>query len=225
MLPHNISRGEPIPCVHHRITDLFHTNPRHALYSAGDGSEAVYQTSSLNNITLFSSVHVHKVTRMLRLALPCRSFPSAKPTCVPSGNRCTRQVERMCRAPVEEFKSPCLPGFWSISQLLRIMTVSDDLRCLLEDHTPEWTHHHWSWGNLAPLLLVLFPLWWVTVIVYRIWFHPLSHIPGPRLAAATHLYHAYYQVHQGGMFFKKRPELMDKYGKFCSEAGGGMLTW
>ncbi|KAF8247342.1 cytochrome P450 [Wilcoxina mikolae CBS 423.85] len=92
------------------------------------------------------------------------------------------------------------------------MTVSDDIRCLLEDHTPEWTHPHQQWSNLAALLLLLFLAFWLILIIYRIWFHPLSHIPGPRLAAATYLYHAYYQVYKGGMFFKKRPELLAKYG-------------
>lgn len=33
----------------------------------------------------------------------------------------------------------------------------------------------------------------------RIYFHPLSTIPGPRLAAATHLYEAYYNILRQGL--------------------------
>ncbi|RFU72541.1 benzoate 4-monooxygenase cytochrome p450 [Trichoderma arundinaceum] len=31
-------------------------------------------------------------------------------------------------------------------------------------------------------------------IIYRLYFHPLSHIPGPKLTACTHLYEFYYNV-------------------------------
>ncbi|KAF8538331.1 cytochrome P450 [Trichophaea hybrida] len=61
----------------------------------------------------------------------------------------------------------------------------------------------------APLLWLIFC---ALVVIRRIWFHPLSHVPGPKLAAATHLYHAYYQVWRGGEFYQHRPALHAKYG-------------
>jgi len=65
-------------------------------------------------------------------------------------------------------------------------------------------------------VLIYGPLLWLVfctlVVIRRIWFHPLSHVPGPKLAAATYLYHAYYQVWRGGEFYKHRPALHAKYG-------------
>lgn len=44
---------------------------------------------------------------------------------------------------------------------------------------------------LVPVALVVF----VTAkLVYNIWFHPLRDYPGPFLARATRLYHAYYDI-------------------------------
>lgn len=47
----------------------------------------------------------------------------------------------------------------------------------------------------------------------RIYFHPLSAIPGPRLAAATHLYEAYYNILRQGLS-KRVIELHTKYSLY-----------
>jgi hypothetical protein len=55
-------------------------------------------------------------------------------------------------------------------------------------------------SNKAPGLLLgtlLFYLFYK--YTRRIYFHPLSSIPGPRLAAATHLYEAYYNILRQGL--------------------------
>ncbi|KAH0566183.1 hypothetical protein GP486_000415 [Trichoglossum hirsutum] len=51
-------------------------------------------------------------------------------------------------------------------------------------------------------------------IVYRLYLHPLAHIPGPRLAAATDLYGFYFNVISGGggRFFLQIEKLHQKYG-------------
>jgi hypothetical protein len=64
------------------------------------------------------------------------------------------------------------------------------------------------------VLLSTFILYWFFVIVKRIWFHPLSHIPGPKKAAATYLYHGWYQAWKDGSFYMQRPALHEKYGMF-----------
>ncbi|KAK5988013.1 Cytochrome P450 monooxygenase hepH [Cladobotryum mycophilum] len=53
-----------------------------------------------------------------------------------------------------------------------------------------------------------------SVIVYRLFFHPLAKFPGPRLAAATRWYEAYYELfHKGGsQFAPKIRELHSQYG-------------
>jgi hypothetical protein len=51
----------------------------------------------------------------------------------------------------------------------------------------------------------------ITKTLYRVYFHPLSHIPGPPLAACTSLYNAYHDI-LGTGFVKFFPELHAKYG-------------
>ncbi|PWY70840.1 putative benzoate 4-monooxygenase cytochrome P450 [Aspergillus sclerotioniger CBS 115572] len=49
-------------------------------------------------------------------------------------------------------------------------------------------------------------------IFYRLYFHPLRHIPGPRLAAITHLYDFYYNVYHEGKLIFQIEELHKIYG-------------
>lgn len=51
-----------------------------------------------------------------------------------------------------------------------------------------------------------------TKVIYRLYLHPLSRFPGPKLAAATYLYGAYYDVVQEAQFVFKLNELHDAYG-------------
>jgi hypothetical protein len=66
------------------------------------------------------------------------------------------------------------------------------------------------------MLLVSIPVllgaYGVSLVVYRLFFHPLAKFPGPKLAAATLWYEFYYDVVQPGQFFRKIQELHCKYG-------------
>jgi len=53
----------------------------------------------------------------------------------------------------------------------------------------------------------------VYIGVKRVYFSPLSHIPGPRLAIATSWYECYYDVWKQGLYYKKVKEFHQKYGK------------
>lgn len=52
------------------------------------------------------------------------------------------------------------------------------------------------------------------MVIYRLIFHPLANVPGPRLAALSRLYDFYFDCILGGKFSFKIDELHDIYGKF-----------
>lgn len=63
--------------------------------------------------------------------------------------------------------------------------------------------HAFAWGFLAYLFLLS---------IYRLYLHPLRHIPGPKLAALTGWYETYYDVIQPGQYNFKLLDLHKKYG-------------
>lgn len=58
-------------------------------------------------------------------------------------------------------------------------------------------------------------LYTVYLCIYRLHFHPLSSVPGPKLAAITRFYEAYYNVlwHDGQYLFQTE-KLHAIYGAF-----------
>jgi hypothetical protein len=52
--------------------------------------------------------------------------------------------------------------------------------------------------------------------IYRLQFHPLHKIPGPRLAAATHLVEFYYDVVKGGKYIWEVERMHKRYGLYLS---------
>ncbi|KAJ3552166.1 hypothetical protein NPX13_g11177 [Xylaria arbuscula] len=65
-----------------------------------------------------------------------------------------------------------------------------------------------TWSTAATILLsYLFGL-----AIYRLYLHPLSQFPGPKLAAVTRWYEGYYDVIQDGQYTFKIRDMHKKYG-------------
>ncbi|KAI1760614.1 cytochrome P450 [Hypoxylon sp. FL1150] len=62
------------------------------------------------------------------------------------------------------------------------------------------------------LILAVFAGWTLCRAAWRAYIGPLAHIPGPRLAALTYLYEAYYDLWLGGQYVFKIIELHEEYG-------------
>ena len=61
--------------------------------------------------------------------------------------------------------------------------------------------------------VVLSLLWAIVEGLRRLYFHPLAHIPGPKLAALTWWYEFYFDVIQPGRYVFKIQDLHKQYGE------------
>lgn len=67
-----------------------------------------------------------------------------------------------------------------------------------------------TWQSIAAVLAVYF----ATLVFYHLFLDPLSQFPGPKLAAITRYYEAYYDLVQNGQYTFKIIGMHKKYGKF-----------
>ncbi|OGM51153.1 cytochrome P450 oxygenase [Aspergillus bombycis] len=61
-------------------------------------------------------------------------------------------------------------------------------------------------------IILLFSVALIVRSIYRLYFDPLHHIPGPKLAAVTHLYEFYHDVIRGGLFIWEIEKMHQVYG-------------
>lgn len=67
--------------------------------------------------------------------------------------------------------------------------------------------------SLLPLAFGGLVVYFIVQSVYRLYFHPLSKIPGPKLAALSRFYEFYYDVVKGGMFLWEIEKMHKQYGE------------
>lgn len=67
-----------------------------------------------------------------------------------------------------------------------------------------------SWKSLGS---VAFVCYWMGVLTYRLYLHPLARFPGPRVAAASFLYEVYWDFVGNGAYLFKTQGMHDKYGR------------
>lgn len=69
----------------------------------------------------------------------------------------------------------------------------------------------WSLPYVAATLTVLL----LAKIVYRLTLHPLAAFPGPKLAAVTNMYGAFYDLSfSSSSYVKELPALHARYGQY-----------
>lgn len=68
--------------------------------------------------------------------------------------------------------------------------------------------------NMSDIWLLATAIYLISLILYRLYLHPLSGIPGPPLAAMTSWYETYYDLFKapGGQYWNKLDELHKEYG-------------
>lgn len=70
-----------------------------------------------------------------------------------------------------------------------------------------------SWVFFVRLCGV-FVLWRMLIITQRLFFHPLSSFPGPKIAGASTVYRMYYSIWKDGEMVAQIKRLHERYGIF-----------
>ncbi|KAF2843056.1 cytochrome P450 [Patellaria atrata CBS 101060] len=76
----------------------------------------------------------------------------------------------------------------------------------------QWKEKDLTSAVTLSIVAVGWPVFCICGAIYRLYFDPLAKIPGPKLAAMTTWYEAYYDVWLGGKYIFKIAELHKEYG-------------
>lgn len=67
-------------------------------------------------------------------------------------------------------------------------------------------------SSLLVSAFVLYLLYLLGLLIYRLFLSPIANIPGPKLTAVTGWYETYHDVYRGGKFIFKIEEWHQQYG-------------
>ena len=67
---------------------------------------------------------------------------------------------------------------------------------------------------VAPYLVLGGILYFIAVVIYRLYFSPLARCPGSKLTAATRWIETNYDVFKGGQFIFRLKRWHDQYGGY-----------
>jgi hypothetical protein len=70
-----------------------------------------------------------------------------------------------------------------------------------------------TFSKLGLTILLGFVSWACYLIIFRLFFHPCRHIPGPLLARISYVYAFYYDIVLGGCMAENLPKVHARYGQ------------
>ncbi|CAG9982715.1 unnamed protein product [Clonostachys byssicola] len=135
-----------------------------------------------------------------------------------------RQLRAQYRITIPTFLQPelqaasCPPGVASTKAKTQFISMEHGIVCLLLYWITVWDQSHIDSLNCSILVYI------ASVAIYRLYFHPLAKFPGPRLAAVTGLYEAYYDLYLNGQYTFKIAELHNKYGNYSTKRALTLLA-
>ena len=74
----------------------------------------------------------------------------------------------------------------------------------------------WVLSHPVTSLIALYLAYLGSLVVYRLYFHPLAKFPGPKYASISRWHEFYYEVVKKGQFTFKVQEYHKRYGRFGS---------
>lgn len=72
--------------------------------------------------------------------------------------------------------------------------------------------HTLTWQSVLLQVTACSVLYMLSLAIYRLYFSPVAHFPGPFLAKVTHWYEFYYNFIRTGEYYLKIRGMHDKYG-------------
>lgn len=116
--------------------------------------------------------------------------------------------------------SPSLSFIWRASYIVAVcFSKMFSLHVLHLRHLDLTAISPWTIAKALSASLVVLLIALLFIVVKRLCFHPLSKVPGPKLAAATGWYEFYYDVIRNGAYSHQYLGFHQRYGESLPKAG------